>query len=329
MKTEISDILKNEDGFLVVTHINPDGDAIGSMLGMYLALKEMGKDCWAMVDSSLPERYTFLPGQERVLTAPEALHSQPNWIISLDVASEPRISPDIKRFRDRAGLINVDHHPTNKGFGDFNLISPDATSTAEMVYILLSRAGFSLSPDVGKCLYTGVVSDTGCFRFSGVTSDTLHLAADILASGFDSYDVTRHLYEEFPLRRLELERLVLERMQILLDGALIMSTLYADDFKRLGSPMSEAENLVNKLRESRGVEVGVLVTQLSEDFCRASLRSKGSVDVASVASSLGGGGHKNAAGLRSPLPVAELQSKIIRSIGAALSQPVRSIARDT
>lgn len=319
MKTEIPDILKYEDRFLVVTHINPDGDAIGSLLGMYLALSEMGKQCWAMMSDAVPERYAFLPGADRVVLSPDELHGTPNWIISLDVASEPRIAADIKRFRGRSRLINVDHHPTNIGFGDLNLVRPEVTSAAELVFTLLTRAGYSLSQDVGKCLYTGIITDTGCFRFSGVSSQTLHLAAQILASGFDSYDVTRHIYEEYPLRRLELERLVLDRIQILLDGKLVMSTLFADDFKRLGSPFSEAENLVNRLRESHGVEVGVLVTQLSDEFCRASLRSKGRVDVAAVAASLGGGGHKNAAGLRSPLSVEELQTKIVQSVDAALS----------
>jgi phosphoesterase RecJ-like protein len=319
MKTEIPEILKREDRFLIVTHINPDGDAVGSLLGMYLALSEMGKQTWALLNDKFPDRYSFLPSHTAVLTDSAQLTADPKWIISLDVAAEPRISADLTPFRDKARLINVDHHPTNDGFGDVNLIEPDATSTAEIVYRILKHTGYELSRDVGKCLYTGVITDTGCFRFSGVNSSTLHLAAEILESGFDSYEITRHVYEEYPLRRLELERLVLDRMQILLDGRLVISTLFADDFSRLGAPISESENLVNRLRESHGVEVGVLLTQLSEETCRASLRSKGRIDVAAIAQSLGGGGHKNAAGLRSTLPVDELRARIAGAVEAALS----------
>lgn len=319
MTTEIPEILKREDRFLIVTHINPDGDAVGSLLGMYLALCEMGKQAWALLNDKFPDRYSFLPGHAGVLADSALVPGDPKWIISLDVAAEPRISADIKPFRDKARLINVDHHPTNDGFGDLNLIEPGATSTAELVFKILKQTGYKLSRDVGKCLYTGVVTDTGCFRFSGVNGSTLHLAAEMLESGFDSYEITRHVYEEYPLRRLELERLVLDRIEILLDGRFVMSTLFADDFSRIGASISESESLVNRLRESCGVEVGALLTQLSDKVCRASLRSKGRIDVAAIAQSLGGGGHKNAAGLRSTLPVDELRAKITEAVEAALA----------
>ncbi|MDQ7783211.1 MAG: bifunctional oligoribonuclease/PAP phosphatase NrnA [Desulfomonilaceae bacterium] len=318
MTTDIPDILKRADRFLIVTHVNPDGDALGSMLGMHLALRDMGKKSWAMLKDSFPERYAFLPGRDSVCTSPESLNGRPDWIVSLDVASEGRISADVDLIRRTATLINIDHHPTNNGFGDINLIQTEATSTAELVFTVLRRAGYAPSPEVGKCLYTGLITDTGCFRFAGVNSDTLRLASDILASGFDSYDVTRHIYEEYPLRRMELERLLLERIRILLEGRLVMSTFYEDDFKRLGASVSESEDLVNRLRENSGVEVGVLLTQISDEVCRASLRSKGRVDVARIAATLGGGGHKNAAGLRSTLPLQALQAEIVRCVADAL-----------
>ncbi|MFH1116207.1 MAG: bifunctional oligoribonuclease/PAP phosphatase NrnA [Pseudomonadota bacterium] len=328
MTNDIADILKREDGFLIVTHVNPDGDALGSMLGMDLALREMGKRSRPLLKDSFPERYAFLPGRDRVLTSVESLDLEPNWIVSLDVASRARISADVEAIRSVAALINVDHHPTNNGFGDINLIDPSATSTAELVFKILRSAGYAPSSDVGKCLYTGLITDTGCFRYSGVNSNTLHLAGQILESGFDSYDVTRHIYEEYPLRRLGLERLLLERVRILLEGRLVMSTFYEDDFKQLGASMSESEDLVNRLREISGVEVGVLLTQVSEEVCRASLRSKGRLDVADIAARLGGGGHKNAAGVRSTLPLEELTERIVHSVTDALSCPDHSSEPD-
>jgi len=319
MIQKIAKILREEDNFLIVTHVNPDGDAIGSLLGLHLALVEMGKKSRPVSGEQFPELYDFLPGCGAVVTDANLLHHPPKWIICLDVATAERISGDIARFRDKAQLINIDHHSTNPGFGDLDWVVPGATSTAELVYKVLKEADYKLSADAGKCLYTGLVTDTGCFRFSGVNSDTLSLGAELLKSGFESYEVTRYLYEEFHLRRLRLEQLVFERLEILLEGRLVLSTLYHTDFARLGAHMSESENLVNTLREWRGVEVGLLITEMPDKVFRLSLRSKGSVDVSAVAKSIGGGGHRRAAGARSTLPLPELKQKIIQAIATALS----------
>jgi len=310
----IPDVLRTEDKFLIVTHVNPDGDAVGSLLGMYLALREMGKKTWPISDEKFPDLYDFLPGVDSLITDTHSPDIDPHWIIALDVASEPRISGNIERFRNKAVLINIDHHATNPLYGQFNLIDSKATSTAELVFRVLSQAGYKLSADVGKCLYTGILTDTGCFRFSGVNTDTLALASRLLESGFDSYEVTRSIYEEYPLSRLELERLLLNRIEILLNGKLVISTLHYQDFQKLGAPFSDGENLVDRLRESRGVEVGILMTQVSEDVCRVSFRSKGLVDIAKIAASFGGGGHRSAAGLRSLVPLAELKQQIVAAI---------------
>ena len=318
MIQKIAKIVHDEDRFLLVTHVNPDGDAVGSLLGLHLALKEMGKKSWPVAGEQFPELYDFLPGRHALVTDTNLLNELPNWIVCLDVASKERISGDIARFTDTAQLVNIDHHPTNPGFGDLNFLVPSATSTAELVYKVLQETGYKLSADAGKCLYTGLVTDTGCFRFSGVNSETLLLGAEMLGAGFDSFEVTRYLYEEFPLRRLRLEQLLFERIEILLGGRLVLSTLYHTDFERLGAHMSESENLVNRLRECKGVEVGALITEMPDKVIRMSFRSKGAVDVSAVAKSIGGGGHRHAAGARSTLPLPELKRKIVQAIQSAL-----------
>jgi bifunctional oligoribonuclease and PAP phosphatase NrnA len=316
--SEIPELFKTQDRFVVVTHVNPDGDAIGSQMGMYLALREMGKQAWPLADRQVPELYHFLPGISDLLTDPSLIDS-PNWIIAVDVAEKYRIAGDISRFHDKARLINIDHHPTNPAFGDVNFIDPHATSTAEVVHRLLKEAGYKISADVGKCLYTGLITDTGGFRFSGVNSRTLEIAAEMLGPGLDSYEITRYLYEEYPLARLHLERLVLERAEILLDARLLLSTLTKADFDRLGAELSIAENLVNRLREFQGIRAAVLITEMEDGLIRVSLRSKGNLDVSKIAQSLGGGGHHSAAGLKSKLPLTELKSRIIRAVEEALS----------
>jgi phosphoesterase RecJ-like protein len=315
---EITAILKSHDRFVVVSHVNPDGDAVGSLLGMRVALTEMGKAAMALTGDDLPALYSFLPGYEDVIIDPEKLPWAPDWIICLDVADSSRISGDISSLRAKAKLINIDHHPTNPGFGDFNFVQPAASSTAELVHALLKEAGYKISADVGKCLYTGLITDTGCFRFAGVTSKTLLVGAEMLSPGLDSYEVTRPLFEEYPLARLLLERLMLERIEILLDGKLLISALYQEDFDRLGASMSDTENLVNRLRESRGVQAGVLITQMSDNLLRVSLRSK-NLDVATIAKSLGGGGHKHAAGVKTRMPLAELKDAIVQAINSSIT----------
>lgn len=318
---KIAGILRDNDRFAVLSHINPDGDAVGSVLGMYVALKEMGKQAWPLTDEPLPDMYDFLPGCQDVLTNPSYQEIAPEWIICLDVASEKRTSVNIEKMPIKAGLINIDHHITNSCYGDVSLVDPQATSTAELVYRVLKHIRHPLSIDVAKCLYTGLVTDTGCFRFSGVSQHTMRIAAELLSPGLDSYQITRHLYEEYPLHRMELERLLLSRVELKLDGILAMSYLHYKEFQALGAAMSDGENLVDRLRENRGVECGVLLTQVSDDTVRASFRSKDLLDVSAVAAVFGGGGHRRAAGLRSKLPMEELKNKIILEVQKHWEKP--------
>ncbi|MBM4326630.1 MAG: bifunctional oligoribonuclease/PAP phosphatase NrnA [Deltaproteobacteria bacterium] len=310
MFSEVAKILRNEDGFVVATHVNPDGDALGSLFGLALALTDMGKNAYPVLAEEIPETYHFLPGLERVVTDPRSINPAPAWVICVDAAEQHRVSGDLPSFVGGARVINIDHHPTNPLYGDVNLVDPSATSTAEMIHEALKQAGYRLTPDVGMCLYTGLITDTGGFRFSGVNSRTLSMGSEMLASGFDSYQVTLSLFEDFPLGRLRLERIMLERIEVLLDDQVIISVLYNDDFSKLSLAHSDAENLVSRLREVRGVEVGVLITEQTDGFTRVSLRSKNLVDVARLAKSLGGGGHRRAAGLRTDLPPSQIKKKI-------------------
>jgi bifunctional oligoribonuclease and PAP phosphatase NrnA len=318
MLAEIARILKQEDCFAIVTHVHPDGDALGSLLGMYLALKEMGKTVWAVSSDSFPDQYRFLTGHEDILADAKLVERDIRWIVSLDVASKERISGADEALLNRVPVLNLDHHGTNPGFGTVNHVDPKATSTAELVYSVLAEMGYCPSRGVSVCLYTGLVTDTGCFRFSGVSSRTLHMAADILGPDLDAYEITRHIYEEYPVARLLLERIVLERMESRYDGKLLLSLLHHEDFRTLGVSLELAENLVNRLREIKGVEVAMLVTQVSDAVVRVNLRSKGLVDVAAIAKSLGGGGHRQAAGLRSESPLAEVKELVASLVGEAL-----------
>jgi bifunctional oligoribonuclease and PAP phosphatase NrnA len=311
MNPKIAEIIRDEDFFVVVTHVNPDGDAIGSLLGLTNALLESGKHACALTAAPIPIVYTFLPGSESILTNSREVPFQPKWIVALDAAEKSRIAGDISLF-DSASLINIDHHSTNPNFGDLNYVNAAAMSTAELAHEVLKKAGYVVSRPVGICLFAGLISDTGGFRFAGVNSDTLRVGAEMLAPGIDVYEVTEPLYEEFPLHRLELERLMLERCEILLNGKVVLSAIYHTDLEKLGASMSDTEHFVNKLRGFKGVRVGGLITQMP-NIIRVSLRGKG-VNVASIAQTLGGGGHPYAAGIKSNLSLQELRDKLLSAI---------------
>ena len=319
MIQKIAQILKTENSFIVVTHISPDGDAIGSLLATYLALSNMGKNALPLLKDKIPHLYDFLPSQDKVIATLDELSFTPKWIIALDCAEEKRICGDIAKVRKHAGLINIDHHPTNPHYGDLNLVNSSATSTSEIVYQILKATGHPISVNVAKCLYTGLVTDTGGFRFAGVNSNTFQIAAELLDTGFDSYEVCKSLFEEYPLGRLQLEKLMLERLEQLLDGRLVISTLYSTDFEKLGLDRSDAEDLVNMLKQVRGTEVGVLITEMENGVTRVSLRSKNQIDVSAIAQTLGGGGHRRAAGIRTQLSPQEVKSHIERAVSLHLS----------
>ena len=318
MIDQIAATLSEQDGFVVVTHVNPDGDAIGSLLGMYLSLKEMGKTAVAALGADFPQSFAFLPGSMEVMVGLGPIGFDPSCVIAIDVAAHDRIVPSITDVGTAPCLINIDHHPTNPGYGDINFIRPHANSSTQLVYELLCKMRYNLSVDVAKCLYTGLVTDTGCFKFSGVTSQTFQLAAKLLAPGVDSYDITKSLFEELPLSRLTLERLMLERLEFLLDGKLALSYLNIEDYKKIGAALNEGESIVNRLRETRGVEVGGLITALADNSCKVSLRSKGRLDVSSIASQLGGGGHRRAAGINSSMGCQSLRVKLIELVEKSL-----------
>lgn len=318
MIDNIATTISQHNKILVVTHVNPDGDAIGSLLGMFLALKDLGKTTAPALGEDFPDAFAFLPGKMDAVVGIDKLPFDPTCVIAVDVATKERIAPSLDSIERNFCLINIDHHPTNTRYGDLNYVRADANSSTQLVYELLCRMGYSLSLEVAKCLYTGLVTDTGCFKFSGVTSKTFSLAAKLLEPGLDSYDITNNLFEQLPVSRLTLERLILERLEFLLDGNLVMSYLDVEDYKRIGASLADGESVVNRLRETRGVEVGALITSLGENSCKASLRSKGRIDVSKVASDLGGGGHSRAAGIKSSIGCGALREKLIDLVRQSL-----------
>src|SRR5665213_1644409 len=302
--------LRAHDRFIVVTHENPDGDALGSLLGAALGLRALGKDVVMYLSgrAPTPAEYRFLDLADVRRELPEDLEER--VLLTVDCANEQRIG-EMNTGVDGAKLVvNVDHHHDNSQFGNVNLIVAEASSTSEIVRDILGELGVPLTPEIAEALYVGLVTDTGRFQYTNTTPKALRLAAELVEAGADIHGVFKHVYETVQFAKLKLLARALERAQLLEDGRLVVSYLLKDDFAAVGAAEPYSEGIIDHLRAVEGSEMVALIREPPRDegpARRISLRSScDEVDVSAIAREAGGGGHRQAAGFSSELPINEI-----------------------
>ncbi|HET7045520.1 MAG TPA: bifunctional oligoribonuclease/PAP phosphatase NrnA [Gaiellaceae bacterium] len=305
----VVDALRRHDRFLATTHENPDGDALGSLLGMTLGLRQLGKDVQMILGPGerLPAEYTFLPLTDLLREPPP--DTAERVLLCLDCASEHRLTAD--GLREQAALVlDVDHHHDNTRFGDVNLIVPDASSTSEIVADLLAELGVEITPEIAEPLYIALVTDTGRFQYSNTTPKALRLAADLVEAGADVHQVFRQVYENVDFAKLKLLARVLDRAQVYEGGRVVISWLLRDDFAEVGAEEPYSEGLIDYLRSVEGAQLVALIREPPRDegpARRVSLRaSSDKIDVSAIARASGGGGHPQAAGFSSEESIDEI-----------------------
>jgi len=312
----VVEALRAHDRFLVVAHENPDGDALGSLLGLTLGLRSLGKDAVMYLSGGapLPGEYGFLELDDLQRTVPADLETR--VLVAVDCASEQRIGPEPELLRRARLVVDVDHHHDNTRFGAVNLIVADASSTAEIVRDVLAELGVPLTAPIAEPLYVGLVTDTGRFQYSNTTPKALRLAADLVEAGADVHGIFRHVYETVQFAKLKLLARALDRAQLYEGGRLVVSYLLKDDFGAVGAEEPYSEGIIDYLRSVEGSEMVALIREPpreDEPARRVSLRSShDEVDVSAIARKQGGGGHRQAAGFSSELTVAELTEFIRR-----------------
>jgi phosphoesterase RecJ-like protein len=306
----IADAIRANDRFVVVTHENPDGDALGSMLGTALGLQELGKDVimYLSGEAPTPAEYRFLDLSDVRRVLPDDLEER--VLLAVDCANERRIG-EAATGVDRAKLVlNVDHHHDNSEFGDVNLIVADASSTAEIVRDLLRELDVALTPDIAAALYVGLVTDTGRFQYTNTTPKALRLAAELVEAGADVHGIFRHVYETVQFAKLKLLARALERAQLFEGGRLVVSYLLREDFGDVGAAEPYSEGIIDSLRAVEGSEMVALIREPPRNdgpTRRVSLRSShDEVDVSAIARKVGGGGHRQAAGFSSELSIHDI-----------------------
>ena len=289
------ELLRERNSFLITSHQRPDGDAIGSALGMMHLLEAMGKQVTVAFADPIPTPFHCLAGVDRIVAS--LPHSSPDAVILLECDRLERSCFAGSSFEHMAaGLtINIDHHLSGRTFADFNWIDPDACAVGLMVYDLAIAAAATISPQMAGCLYAAVLTDTGSFTFASTTAETFACAEHLLECGADANAIAQSIYFSNPPGKVRLLAIALTNMQI--DGAVCWSSITLDEMERVGATVEDCEGVVNYLIAIAGVDAAVLLREaIAQQEFRLSLRSKGDLDVAAVANHFGGGGHRNASG---------------------------------
>lgn len=289
-------VLSAAESLVLACHIGPDGDALGSMVGLGLAAAKAGKKVVASFGTPflIPDAYRFL--STGLVVPPSQVPAVPEVMVTFDAGSADRLGELEKPAANAGTLVVIDHHVTNTGFGHVNLIDPEAAATAEIVVDLLDRLAWDIDEEIASALLTGLVTDTGRFQYSNTTPRTLRAAARMVEAGARPEVIGQHVYEETPFGYLHAAGAVLSRARLDPARRFVWSVLLVEDLKAAGIGPADTDPLIDALRTAQESDVALLVKQMDDARLKCSLRSRGRVDVGAIAVELGGGGHHNAAG---------------------------------
>ena len=305
---ETGDMLKAAQKLVIVSHVSPDGDTLGSSLALMHALRMLGKDVIMNVDDDISTVYSFLPGitEYRRFSSDESVDA--DLLVIIDASSADRAGNAMDIVKSPA-VLNIDHHKTNTRFADYLYLDSDAAATAEIIYSLLLEMGIKLTRDIATCIYEGIYTDTGSFKYSNTTSRTLKTAAALLNYGVNPSLISDNM-ELKSRSQVEMLRKVLETLTFLKDGKIA----YIEIPLELYDHNVETDTFISYPRYVEGVEIALLFKQVEANLTRVSFRSK-EIDVAKVALSFGGGGHKKASGCSIYAPLKEAEKVILEAVG--------------
>jgi phosphoesterase RecJ-like protein len=311
--------LKNSDHILVASHTNPDGDAIGSLIAMGLCFDALDKTTTLYNESPIPAVYRFLPAANRVVR--NIKNENYDLAVILDCGDLQRIGKAVSAVRQIPIIINIDHHVTNTRFGHIQLIDTSACATAEIIYRLIKQMDIPFDKAIATSIYTGILTDTGSFRFSNTNRAAFSICQEMVGLGVDPYNIAQHIYGgTYSLGRIKLLNLALDSIKISNNGKLSIMTLSQDMFDETHTQAEDVDGLINYAKRIEDVKVAALIQENRngkenpKNFKRfhVSLRSDGTVDVASIAASFGGGGHSIAAGFSIETTLSDITTQILK-----------------
>lgn len=293
---EAARAISEADEIALACHVGPDGDALGSMLGLALAAANAGKKVVASFGSPhvIPTSLDFLPTD--LIVAPEHFPERPGLMVVLDAGSADRLAELGSNASDAGTVVVIDHHVTNEGFGDIAVIDPTAAATGELVYRILKILDWKVTPEIALCLHTALVTDTGRFSYSNTTARTLRIAADLVEAGAEPSIVGQHVYEEEPFGYLKAVAIATGRVELDAERKVVYTWIGNDDLAEAGIDWGDTENLIDLIRLAVEADTAVLAKVHDDGRVKVSLRSRGGTDVGALAASMGGGGHRLASG---------------------------------
>lgn len=313
--------IKTKKRILITTHINPDGDAVGALLGLYLALKAKGFSVIPVIDDEFPALYKFLHGWEDVRRPddPDVLNvlNEIDLVISLDCGDLERLGASAGFLEGRM-VINIDHHISNTAFGTLNMVDSNAAATGEMVYQIIKILGIDITKEIAEALYTAIVTDTGQFRYSNTTSVTHQIAGDLINNGAETPYLYEQIYQNISKERMLLSAKALSTLKLYEDNRIAVMSVTMDFMNETGASGSDTEGIINFGRDIDTVEVAILLKEHEKEKIKVSLRSKRIVDVAVIAQEIGGGGHSRASGCTIFSSIEEAEERIIERVRQAL-----------
>ncbi len=311
---QIGRVLRENERFAVLSHIRPDGDALGSQLALALSLQQLGKEVRVWNEDGMLEKYSFLPRAD-LLTKPPHAAEDVDVAIALDTAIQNRLGTAFTAVRSAKIWINIDHHLSNPGYGDLVDVDPTAPATGQIIFDLIKSQGFPFDREIAENLYAAISTDTGSFQYPKTSVRTFEVAAELVCTGINVGQLSQQLYENYPRRRVELLRELLRTMRFERDGRVASFSLSLKTAAELGVLPEDNEGLIDHLRAIRGVIVAAFFEELSDSKVRVSMRSKSdTVDVCAICQRFGGGGHTLAAGARVRGTLAEVENKVLEAI---------------
>lgn len=291
---EIAALIQSGNAFNIIAHISPDGDTLGASLALCHTLREMGKTAQVVCSDPVPGAYAFLPGAAEVVAPEKAVHAE--IAISVDCGDLFRLGNAYALFDAAKVTVNIDHHGSNPYFARFNYVLPQAAATAEIILALISEIGVPVSKQTADCLYTGIMTDTGCFSYSNTTPQTFRSAAILAECGADVVALNRAVYRTVKPAKSRLVGLSLSKVQLHHDGEIGAVCISQADLRSCGANSADIDGIVEQIRDISTVKVAFLLKEIDVGQYRISFRSKDAVDVAAIAARFDGGGHKAAAG---------------------------------
>jgi len=308
--SQVVELIENRDNFGITTHIKPDGDGVGSSLGLYWLLRSLGKNAEVIVHGDVPPAYRDLPGAELVKDVRQ-VNGQYDAIFVIECSDVSR--PGIKGL-DKVFTVNIDHHSTSEHFGTINWIDSTASAVGEMIYNLCKAIGGRITKEIAECVYLALVTDTGSFHFPNTSDRTLKVASELIKAGAEPTKIGNSVYYNYPWSRIELMRQVLGTIKRDESGRIASMRQTIEMERQAGTVDGDNSGFVNIPLAAKEVIAAVYMREIAPHTYRASLRSKGNINVAKVAEKFGGGGHKNAAGLGIEGDWDEKESEIVAAL---------------